>query len=110
MENPICKVNNISNSNVLYFVLLCLGDHSNVTVRLEPNPKKKNRRKEFADPYKMITHFSWKIVGSLREAPPPAFACKTMPSLGSGTVVFEFWELELVFQTRSWFTHMCVKP
>lgn len=70
MENPICKVNNISNSNVLYFVLLCLGDHSNVTVRLEPNPKKKNRRKEFADPYKMITHFSWKIVGSLREAPP----------------------------------------
>ena len=45
MENPICKVNNISNRKVLYFVLLCFGDHSNVTVRLEPNPKKKKEEK-----------------------------------------------------------------
>lgn len=63
MENLVCKLN-VSNSMVLCFSVTP-EDRSNMTTRLEPYP----RKKEFLDPYKMVTHFSQKIVGCPREAP-----------------------------------------
>ena len=52
--------------SLVFCFVLPSGDPSNRTVRLEPNPKKK-QRKELADPYKMAAHFPSKTVGSPRE-------------------------------------------
>ena len=52
--------------SLVFCFVLPSGDPSNRTVRLEPNPKKK-QREELADPYKMAAHFLSKTVGSPRE-------------------------------------------
>ena len=60
---PLCY-----QGSLLFCFVLPSEDPSNRTVRLELNPKKK-QRKELADPYKMAAHFSSKTVGSSREDP-----------------------------------------
>ena len=85
--------------SLVFCFVLPSEDPSNRTVRLEPNPKKKTKER-VGRPLQDGSTFLIKNCGIFKRG-PPAFACRTMPSFGGGTIVFGFWELELDLHTRS---------